>query len=144
MFVVDTNILLYAADRASPHHKQARSLLETHTARSEPWAVTWSVVYEFLRVVTHPRVFESPWSVAEALEFVSVLLDTPSLVVLTEGPQHLAVLQALLHEEPSAAGNLLHDAHIVALMREHGIGQIQTLDKHFDQFNGIERINPFD
>jgi hypothetical protein len=144
MFVVDTNILIYAADRASTHHKQARSLLESYTARGEPWAITWSVVYEFLRVVTHPRVFESPWSTAEALEFVSILLDAPSLVVLSEGTQHLAVLQDLLDEQPATAGNLLHDAHLVALMREHGIRRIQTLDKDFDQFADIERLNPFE
>jgi hypothetical protein len=31
-----------------------------------PWHLTWGVVYEFLRVATHPNVFRKPFSLADA------------------------------------------------------------------------------
>ena len=34
------------------------------------WHITWGIAYEFLRVVTHPRVFPSPWTVGEAWAFI--------------------------------------------------------------------------
>ena len=55
MFVVDTNVLVYAANAATPEHKACRAKLDAWRQGTFPWCVTWGVLYEFLRVVTHPR-----------------------------------------------------------------------------------------
>lgn len=64
MFVVDTNVLIYAADQDSEFHEPCREQLEKWRRQASPWYLTWSVCYEFLRVSTHPRVFRQPWSKA--------------------------------------------------------------------------------
>ena len=46
------------------------------------------MLYEFLRVVTHPRVLERPWNVVAAWRFVSALLDSRSHQVLLAGLRH--------------------------------------------------------
>ena len=87
MFVVDTNVLVYAADADARFHGRCRERLERWRQQSSAWYVTWGIVYEFLRVTTHPRVLRMPWTVGEAWAFVEALLASPSLGVLapTEG-----------------------------------------------------------
>jgi hypothetical protein len=140
--VVDTNVLVYAADRSSPEHGRCRSLLEGCRERVEPWYLTWSIVYEFLRVSTHPRVFRRPWTPAEAWRFVAALLASPALDLLVEGDRHATILAELIGEVPQLAGNLLHDAHTAALMREHGVRAIYTRDTDYHRFPGVEVRDP--
>ena len=62
MFVVDTNILMYAAGTDSPFHDRCRSQPEEWRRQPAAWYITWGIAYEFLRVTTHQRVFKTPWS----------------------------------------------------------------------------------
>ena len=65
MFVVDTNLLVYAAIREAPRYRTASRLVADWAASAEAWFTTWSVVYEFLRVVTHVHV-AGPTSAGQA------------------------------------------------------------------------------
>jgi toxin-antitoxin system PIN domain toxin len=141
MFVVDTNVLVDAFDAPSPWHRPCRALLERWRAQPGAWHLTWSVVYEFMRVMTH-RARPRPLTSAQALAAIESLLAAPGLSILTATPRHLAVLREVLVEAPEASGNLLHDAHVVALMREHGISRIYTRDVGLHRFPGVEVIDP--
>ena len=142
MFVVDTNILLYAADRSSPAHTLCRQFLEEWRTQAGAWYASWSILYEFLRVSTHPRVFNKPWPLAEAWDFVESLLTSPSLSVLVETDRHAQIAAQTIREIPLLAGNILHDTHIAILMREHGIRRIYTRDNDFHRFPFIEVVDP--
>ena len=142
MVVVDTNVLVYAADADSPFHTTARSWLERQRRRPEAWYTTWPVLYEFLRVTSHPRVMRQPWSVQQSWEFVSSLLDSPGLDVLVSTSRCREVAGQVLAELPQLAGNILHDSHTAILMREHGIRQICTRDTDFHRFPFLEVIDP--
>ncbi len=63
MLVVDTNVLVYAADADSPFHDPCRDWLARQRVRPDAWYTTWPIVYEFLRVTTHPRVMRRPWTI---------------------------------------------------------------------------------
>ena len=56
MQAIDTNVLVYGEITSSQHHRQARQLLTQLAEGAVPWALPWPCIYEFLRVVTHPRV----------------------------------------------------------------------------------------
>ncbi len=142
MFVVDTNVLVYAADRSADGHAKCRALLEEWRSGSTPWYLTWNIIYEFLRVSTHPRVFRRPWKADQAGEFVAALLEAPGLSVLVHGDEHDQHLAAVIREVPDLRGNLLHDAHTAALMREHGIRVIYTRDSDFHRFRSLEVRDP--
>lgn len=142
MFVVDTNVLLDAADASSEHHARCRALLETARAGVVPWFLTWGIAYEFLRVATHPRVYARPWTAPKALAFLDALLRSPSARLLTPTPRHAEVLATCLIEVPEARGNLVHDLHTAVLMREHGIGRIVTRDRDFLRFGFLEVVDP--
>ncbi len=100
MFVVDTNVLLYAADESSEFHAPCRRLLEGLRSEPIPWFLTWGIAYEFLRVVSHPRVYPHPWSASEAYAFVEALLRSPSARLLTPTARHAEVLWP--HRSPTS------------------------------------------
>jgi toxin-antitoxin system PIN domain toxin len=142
VFVVDTNVLLYAADADSEFHAPCRKLIEEARAQAAPWFLTWGICYEFLRVATHPRVYRNPWTSQAAWAFIQTLRACPGLSVLTATRRHAAVLGQCLEELPEARGNLLHDLHIAALMREHGIARIVTRDSDFHRFGFLQVVDP--
>jgi uncharacterized protein len=142
MFVLDTNLLVYAADRDSRFHEASRALVEECRTGGIPWYVTWGILYEFLRVTTHPRVMRQPWSIAAATAFVTAVLASPVVDVLVPTSRHARVLEATVAELPHLAGNIVHDATTAVLMREHGIRRILTRDTHFHRFPFLEVEDP--
>lgn len=142
MLAVDTNVLVYAADADSPFHAPCRAWLERQRARPDAWYTTWSILFEFLRVTTHPRVMRRPWSAPAAWKFVTALLASPGLAVLVPTQRHADVAATVITEFPHLTGNLFHDAHTAILMREHGIGKICTRDADFSRFTFVEVIDP--
>lgn len=140
--LVDGNILLYAVNEAGAEHAAARGVLERLRAATVPWCMTWGIVYEFLRVSTHPRVFPRPLSATAAWSVVARLLESDLLTVLLPTPRHAEVLRQTLDEMPHPAGNLFHDIHTAVLMREHGVPEIYTADTDFLQFRFLRVTDP--
>jgi len=143
VIALDTNILVYARRRESPHHAAALKLLTGLAEGDEPWALPWPCIYEFLRVVTHRRVFDPPTPLEAALEDIESLLESPSLILLGEGPSHAAQMGRAI-SSGQAAGNLVHDAHIAALAIEHGVRELWTTDRDFARFPNLASRNPFE
>ena len=142
MIALDTNILVYARREEAPNHGKAKRLLKEFAEGDKPWALAWPCVYEFLRIVTHPRVFDPPTDIDDALEDLESLLGSPSLILLSEGPAHAGHLRKAVIEG-RAIGNLIHDAHIAALAVEHGVRELWTADRDFARFPGLRLRNPF-
>jgi toxin-antitoxin system PIN domain toxin len=112
------------------------------TRGPEKFSNNWRRGNSLGRVVTHPRVFDPPTDLETALDDLDSLLQSPSLTLLREGPRHSVFMQRLLRSG-QAAGNLAHDAHIAALIVEHGVGELWTADRDFARFPGIRVRNPF-
>ena len=142
MFVVDTNILLYAADADSPDQAECRELLESWRRQSLPWHLTWGIVYEFLRVSTHPNVFRKPFNPGDAWSFIEATLASPSLTPLVPTERHQAVAAEVFDEISNIRGNLVFDARTAILMREHGIKKIFTRDTDFHRFPFLLVVDP--
>ena len=142
MFAVDTNVLVYAADQRAPEHERCHALVERWRRQTLPWYLTWNVLYEFLRVVTHARVFRKPWSAQQGQLFVTALRAAPGLEILAAGERHAGVLEQTIEELPDLRGNLIHDLHTAALLREHGIRRLYTRDTDFHRFPFLEVIDP--
>jgi uncharacterized protein len=142
MVLIDTNVLVYAANHNSEFHEVCRDKLEQCRTGTSPWYLSWPICYEFLRVCTHPAILSNPWSVAGAWRFLETLLSAPSADLLIPTSRHAAVLREVLAEVPHLRGNILHDAHTAVLMREHGIKQIYTRDSDFHRFPFTTVIDP--
>ena len=142
MFVVDTNMLVYAANDQCPEHARCRELLEKWRTQTSIWHVTWGILYGFLRITTHPRVMPKAWDTTHAWQFVEALIASPGLNILTETERHAEAAREVLREAPQFAGNLISDVHIAVLMREHGIRTIYTHDVDFHRFSFLDVRDP--
>lgn len=103
-----------------------------------PWGLPVFCIPEFLRVVTHSRIFSPPSSLKEANLFVDRLLSSPSLRVLVPGKNFWHHLKAS-SEAAQAVGNLMFDAQIAAVCLEHGTLDLITADRDFSRF---PELNP--
>ncbi len=142
MFVVDANVLVYAANVAASEHAACRALLESASRGRAPWFLTWPILFEFLRIVTHRRVLERPRPLAEAWSFLEALFASPSLRLLRPSRRHAEVARQTFGELPDLRGNVLHDAHTAILMREHGVAAIYTRDTDFHRFPFLDVLDP--
>lgn len=142
MQALDTNILVFAEIRSSSHHQVARRVLTELVEGPLPWAIPWPCIYEFLRVITHPRVFHPPVPMDVALSDLGRILASPTLVMLAETPNHAEIMLSVM-ETSRPSGNLVHDAHIAALCLEHGVTELITGDRDFARFPMLPVINPF-
>jgi toxin-antitoxin system PIN domain toxin len=142
MFVIDTNVLVYAVDTDSPYHAACREHIEVCRRGAAAWYLTWGICYEFLRVVTHPRVFRRPLTPRQAWGFLTALRASPSLGILIPTERHTDVVAEVLELVPHLTGNLWHDAETATLMREHGIHQIYTRDTDFHRFPFLAPLDP--
>ena len=142
MLIVDTNLLVYAANSTSPFHGKASDWLNRRRSRPDAWYTSWPILYEFLRVTTHPQVMRPPWTLTKAWSFVSALLASPGFGILVPTERHPDIASQVFGELPFLSGNLLHDAHTAILMREHGIRRICTRDTDFHRFPFLEVVDP--
>ena len=139
MIAVDTNLLLYAHREESPWHRQTAERLADLSRGS--WAIPWPCVHEFLAIATHPRIFDPPTPLDDALRAVESWRDAPGITFLSELDGYAEVLAAVLREA-LVVGPRVHDARIVALCRQHSVSEIWTADRDFSRFPGLVTRNP--
>ncbi len=139
MIAVDTNILVYADRAESPQHDSAVRALVALAEGDAPWGMPVFCVGEFVRVVSHPRVFRPPTPAPEALGQIRLLLSSPSARLLLPGRRYLALFEAALADS-GASGNLICDAQIAALCREAGASALLSDDRDFARFRGLRTL----
>jgi toxin-antitoxin system PIN domain toxin len=140
-FALDVNLLLYGSDRSSPLHDRARTFLESCLAGHEVFCLGWPTVMSYLRIATHPAIFEDPLRPDEAMENVETLFEHPHARFLAETDEFWAVYRALTADVPTR-GNLVPDAHLAALLRVHGVRTLYTRDRDFLKFPFLDVRDP--
>lgn len=140
MTLVDANLLLYAYDPRSAHHEPSRVWLEATLSGTEAVRFAWMTIWAFLRISTSSRVFETPFSIAEAQAIVNTWMAQPAVDVLEPSERHWDVLQRLLLDG-QVKGPLVMDAVMAAIAIEHG-ATLCTTDRDFARFPGLKWRNP--
>ena len=140
MKIVDLNVLLYAINEDSVHHRAARRWWHGATNGEEPIGFPWVVLLGFLRLATSPAVFASPLEPDAALLTVDTWLSLPVARLVREKDEHWEILRRLL-AEAGTAGNLVTDAHLAALAISHGAVLVSS-DNDFSRFKGLRWENP--
>ena len=136
MIAVDTNVLVYAHRGETARHGAAASALVGLAQGAERWGLPVFCVAEFMRVVTHKRVFNPPSSVSQAAAFITNVAAAPSCEFVRPGPGFLDLLMATARHA-DAHGNLIFDVQIAALCLEHGIDTVLTNDRDFGRFDPL-------
>ncbi len=135
MLLIDVNILVLAYREDAPDHEVVRPWLENLLSSDNAFGVSSLVLSGFLRIVTHPGIFDPPSPFADALEFVEVLRSQPHYVPVEPGLRHWEIFTRLC-QESAARGNLVPDAYFAAIAIESGCEWITT-DRDFSRFPGL-------
>lgn len=141
MIAVDTNILVYSVRADSPWHTAALRCLRRLAEGASPWAIPWPCVHEFLAVVTHPRIYDPPTPVEDAVRQVDYWMQSPTLRLIGEGPGYWDHLKTLL-AAGKAVGPLVHDSRVAAICHHHGVYEFWTADRDYSRFPGLPIRNP--
>lgn len=142
MRCVDVNVLVYAHRADVPEHEAHRTWLDLARRGPEPLGVPTVVASGFLRIVTHPRIFELPTPIDEALSFLDALHRSPAVVPLTPGPGHWSAFIDLCRRI-GARGNQVPDAYIAAHALEQG-ATLVSADRGFGGYPGLRWVHPTD
>jgi hypothetical protein len=140
VILTDVNVLLYAHRVDAPDHAAYFEWLQRSLAADEPFGIAEIVLSGFLRIATHPRVFNPPTPLPAALQFVADIRDGDNSILIAPGERHWSIFVDLL-ERAGARGNLVPDAYLAALAIESGCEWIST-DRDFARFKGLRWRHP--
>lgn len=138
---VDTNLLVYAANVDEDVHDTARDLLASLARGPDLLYLFWPTIMGFLRIATNPALFANPVTPKRAMAAIADLLERPHIRAPGEGDGFWRVYQASAGED--TRGNDVPDAHLAALMRQHGVTVIYTRDRDFRRYEGLDVRDPF-
>ena len=141
MIAVDSNLLVYSHREDSPWHESADARIAELAEGQTPWAIPWPCIHEFLAIVTHPRIYDPPTPLENAISQVDAWMESPSLLLLSESEDYWLQLQPLL-QSGKVCGPQVHDARIAALCSYHGVTELWTADRDFGRFPKLKVRNP--
>ncbi len=140
MIIPDINLLIYAHNAADPQHQAAKDWWESSVNGRDPVGLPWVVMGGFIRLMTHPRILETPMATSEATQCVRTWLDQDSVIILEPGRRFPTIFFSYL-EKLGSAGNLTSDAQIAALAVEKQ-AEVYSCDADFSRFEGLQWTNP--
>lgn len=140
-YAIDVNVLLYASDRSSDRHDPARRFVERCAEGPELLCLAWPTVMGYLRIATHPAIFAEPLSPAEALGNISALLAVPHARSVSELDDFLEAY-ARVTSGAHVRGNLVPDAHVAAILLQHGVTTLYSCDRDFRRFDTLDVRDP--
>ena len=140
MILPDANLLLYACDESSPFHAKAALWCQRIMSGGTPVILLPPVVFGFVRISTHARIFTDPLSADEAAAHVRSWLARRHVRLHDMLPDDVEKALVLLHAAGTAA-NLTTDAQIAAVALRLD-AEVQTSDLDFGRFRGVRFSNP--
>jgi hypothetical protein len=141
MILPDVNVLVYAHREDVVDHARYRQWLEEVIQSGQPFGISDLVLSGFLRIVTHPRIFNPPSQILPALDFAQQVRNQPNCRAIAPGSRHWQIFHDLCQSIP-ATGNLVPDAWLAALAIESDCDWITT-DRDYERFPGLRWRHPF-
>lgn len=140
--LLDVNVLVYAHKEGSPDHQAYSLWLEELIHGDEAYGVPDIVLSGFLRIVTHPGIFNPPSDIESAIEFASQTRKQPNFTQINPGVRHWSIFTRLC-QQVNAKGNLVPDAFLAALAIESGSVWVTT-DRDYSRFPGLKWRHPLE
>ena len=140
MMLMDVNVLVYAHREDAKDHGAFRDWLESVINSNVAYGYSELVLSGFIRVVTHPKVFEVPSSPDAAIAFAQQLRSADHAICIAPGKNHWDLFTKCVGQI-AAQGNDIPDAYHAALALEWDCDWVTT-DKGFRRFKGLRVRHP--
>src|SRR3954471_15142035 len=140
VFFLDANILVGIFRTDDPNHTMLKAWLEE--ALNEGLAVTFPALVEaaFLRIVTHPRIFQTPSALEEALDFLQTIQESGQFRE-TQWTLRMRGRWWQWCRELRLEGNDVNAAYLAAAAAESRC-RLVSRDGGFSRFRGLDWWNP--
>lgn len=138
--LLDANILLYAVDEDSPHFQSASEWLIGRLDRPERLALPWQTIGAFLRISTHPRIYDRPLDSRTAWMLVEQWIGLPAVWIPNVSESTARLLGEMIVRDGITA-NLVPDALLAAIAVQNGLTVISA-DSDFARFTDVRWENP--
>lgn len=142
--LLDTNILIHAANAASRVHAEARRLRDQAIEGAITVCLTPQILWEFYSVVTSPRRVERPLAPDRALREMQAYAQAERITFIFPRPSTYRLVLDWLPRR-RVTGRRIFDLYLVATMAENGVSMVYT--ENVDDFRGfpnVEALNPFE
>lgn len=140
MILMDVNVLVYAHRQDVKDHMLYLRWLESIINSNIAYGFSELVLSGFIRIVTHPKIFEQPSTVESAVAFAQQIRTGSHAISLAAGNQHWKIFLDCI-EQISAKGNDVPDAYHAALAKEWDCEWVTT-DKGFRRFKKLRVRHP--
>jgi toxin-antitoxin system PIN domain toxin len=141
VIAVDTNILVYAHRPEAPFHDAARRCVAGLAEGRGAWAIPFHCLIEFTAIVTQPRIWQTPSTLAGAFDQVHAWRESPRLRVIGDSDSGWPTFETLARQA-RVGGGALHDARIAACCLHHGVSELWTADRDFGRYPTLQCRNP--
>lgn len=142
MILPDVNVLVYAHHADSVGHAEYRTWWEAQVNAPAPFAIVDWVLAGFIRVITHPKVFDTPMAAVDAVAVADAIRTRPNCVVTPPSGRQWTLFVDLCRRT-GAKGNAVPDAYLAAAVIEKG-GELAAADRGFARFPGLRWRHPLD
>lgn len=141
--LIDTNLLVYAHDSASPYQKRVASLIKRALSGRIEAVISTQNIAELFSVLTSERKMGNPLTPSEAFKICKLYLETPELEKLV--PNEAALLRGMeLAVKVNYRAGDFFDCLIAATMESCGVKRIYTENlADFKPFEFIDAVFPF-
>lgn len=144
MYALDTNLLVYAHNTASPLHTKAKAFIEAIMNKRDSEGqlsicIPAQVLMEFLNVITWHRL-EAPLPLATATQIVQDYLDSGVLILYPQPTQLITLLDLL---KSATTRKKVFDVALAATLKDHDISGLYTVNtKDFKELGFLDVKNP--
>jgi predicted nucleic acid-binding protein len=140
--LLDTNILVYAADRSSPNHEAALLIRDKGLKGEVPVCVCPQVLNELFAIITDPKRVNNPRTHKEALMEIEKYLLASNILKIYAGPGIIEKTTALLKHHKVTKQDIF-DLQLVATMLLNNVTSLYTYNQEdFSKFKEIKILTP--
>lgn len=141
LYLLDTNILVYAKMEGMPEHPKVTAwLADTVADPASEILVCETSLLAFLRISTNTKIFDPPLALVDAKDYLSDFLLIDSVRIYSPTADHFSEL-ADLGAAHNLEGRHIMDAHLAIIALNTG-ATLVTRDKDFKRIPYLKILNP--
>ena len=136
---LDTNILLYAANRDCAEHEDCLTVMKQAAAAPHEWVLADQVLFELYKALRNPKILRRPLTAPVACAHVEKLRDSFGFVRCWYESACWTPIVAKL-QQSGFPYQRTHDAVLAATLRHHGVRIFYTRNTKDFLDAGFEKV----
>ena len=140
--LIDTNVLVYAADKTSKLHLGAKNIRDLGISGKKNLCICPQILEEFFAIVTDPKRVKNPRNPKEVIKEIEKYIKSRNIIKIYPKEDVMIHIISLLKKYDIKKQEIF-DTQLVATMLSNGVRRIYTFNKEdFKKYKEIKVITP--